>query len=123
MQSRQRAHRGCLLLRGEHTHRAINHLAPGPAFWRGRASIVEARNDITIIGQARQEEPSRPRPTVIDGCARRLAIHTYDQRIFFRGIELSRFDQPTIELNAVTDVNLKEFRSRSEEHTSELQSL
>ena len=104
----------CLLQRRENTDVAVDDLSPGPPFGRGVPLIVKTQDDVSIVGNCATEQAPLAIPFVLNRGGRWFSVDIHQHGVFFRWIEVRRFDHPAIERDIAGNPRLEEFRWASQ---------
>ena len=88
-----------------------NRLPPGPAAGSGRAPVVEAHHDVSVLSEHLMPQVVPTPPAIEHGLAGRLAVDMDQQGILRIRIKVRRKDAPTVKGDAVADVDPEELRS------------
>src|SRR5205823_2717162 len=109
-----------LLATRQHTDRAIHYFAPRPAARRRRATVVDARDHVALIGEHPEPQPQATHPLVAHGLPGGLAVHVHQQRVGPRGIEVTGPDHPAVEGRAIRKRDAEEFAAARRERRDRL---
>src|SRR5262245_59250342 len=99
-----------LILRVQHTHPAVDRLAPRSASRSRGASIVYANDNVTLLPQHRVPHTAEPSPCVEHGLPPGFAVDMKQHRVAFLRVEVGRLDHPAVELHTIADIHAEELR-------------
>ena len=71
------------------------------------ATIVEAHDDVPLLGQHLVPEVGRTTPTIDNGLAGRFAVNVHEQRVLLLRIESLGLDAIAVQLDPVFNLDLK----------------